>query len=327
MRAFAYQRMRDLDEALASAGPGTRFLAGGTNLVDLMKMHVEQPARLLDIGRLPLDAIEEIEGGGLRLGALVRNSDCAADARVRSRFPLLAQALAAGASPQLRNMATLGGNLLQRTRCAYFMDTGFRACNKRDPGTGCAAREGRHRNHAVIGASDHCIATHPSDMAVALAALEAGIEVRGPGGARTIAAQHLHRLPGAAPQRDTVLEPDELIVAIALGPGPFAQHSHYLKVRDRASFAFAVVSVAAALDIAEGTVRRARICLGGVAHKPWRAEEAEALLAGEPAHAAAFDRAANASIRAATPSPENAFKVELARRSVARALRIAAGLG
>jgi xanthine dehydrogenase YagS FAD-binding subunit len=327
MHAFSYLRVERVEDALdAARAPGARFLAGGTNLLDLMKGHVEQPLRVVDINRLPLSAILELPGGGLRLGALARNSDTADHALVRERYPLLAQALLAGASPQLRNMASAGGNLMQRTRCHYFYDAAFPACNKRDPGSGCAALQGHNRIHAIFGASDQCIAVHPSDMAVALVALDAVVEVRGPAGPRRIPVADFHRLPHRTPQRDTSLEPDELIVAIDLPPSPFSAHSHYLKVRDRASYAFALVSVAAALDVADGRVRDARIVLGGVAHKPWRAQAAEQQLIGRPPGEASIDAAAGEAIRDARPHRDNAFKVPLARQAVARALRSAAGL-
>jgi xanthine dehydrogenase YagS FAD-binding subunit len=288
-----------------------------------MKGGIEQPVKLVDITRLPLARIEETQDGGLRIGAMVRNSDCAADARVRERYPLLTQAIVAGASPQLRNMASTGGNLLQRTRCYYFYDTAFPACNKRAPGSGCSALEGYNRNHAILGASEKCIATHPSDMCVALAALDATVVARGPQGERRIAFAKFHRLPGDTPQRDTDLEPGELIVAVDL-PRASWTHSHYLKVRDRASYAFALVSVAAALDVADGTVRDARIALGGVAHKPWRAQEAERSLVGRRLDAGAIDAAAAACVHGARAYKHNAFKVALAQRSVARALANAA---
>jgi xanthine dehydrogenase YagS FAD-binding subunit len=323
MEPFTYQRAQDLEAAIAAIGPEAKFLAGGTNLLDLMKGGVERPVKLVDITRLPLAAIEDAQEGGLRIGAMVRNSDCAADPRVRERYPLLAQAIVAGASPQLRNMASTGGNLLQRTRCYYFYDTAFHACNKRAPGSGCAALEGYNRNHAILGASDRCIATHPSDMCVALAALDATVVARGPTGERRIPFAKFHRLPGDTPQRDTDLEPGELIVAVEL-PRPPWTHSHYLKVRDRASYAFALVSVAAALDMADGAVRDARIALGGVAHKPWRAQEAERALVGRRLDEAALDAAAAACVRGARPHKHNAFKVALAQRSVKRALANAA---
>ncbi len=319
MQPFAYERAQGIDEAVAASGAGTKFLAGGTNLLDLMKGGVERPVKLVDITRLPLDRIEELPGGGLRIGAMVRNSDCAADARVRTQYPLLTQAIVAGASPQLRNMASTGGNLLQRTRCPYFYDTAFAACNKRAPGSGCAALEGYNRNHAILGASDKCIATHPSDMCVALAALDATVVARGAQGERRIPFAKFHRLPGDTPNRDTNLRRDELIVAVELPRASFTG-SHYLKVRDRASYAFALVSVACALDVAGGTVRDARIALGGVAHKPWRAAEAERALVGKRLDAASIDAAAAACVHGARPHRHNAFKVTLAQRSVARAI-------
>ncbi|HET9579953.1 MAG TPA: xanthine dehydrogenase family protein subunit M [Usitatibacter sp.] len=326
MRAFEYAAAHTVDEALASIGPDAKFLAGGTNLVDLMKGEVERPARLVDINALPLAEITPLPSGGVRIGAMVRNSDCAADALIRDRYPLLTQALVAGASPQLRNMASTGGNLLQRTRCYYFYDTAFDRCNKRNPGSGCAAREGYNRIHAILGASEQCVATHPSDMAVALAALDAVVEVRSRTGSRRIPLADFHRLPGDTPQRDTNLEPGELIVAVELPPNAFAQRSHYLKVRDRASYAFALVSVAAALEMDGNTVRGARIALGGVAHKPWRAVRAEKLLAGGKLDAPTLAKVAQASVEGAMPLKDNAFKVDLAKRSVVRALQQAGGV-
>ncbi len=326
MQPFAYVRADRIEDAIGAAGADARFLAGGTNLVDLMKSEVEQPARVIDISRLPLDSIAPTGSGGVRIGALVANSDCAAHPLVRRGYPLLAKALLAGASPQLRNMATTGGNLLQRTRCYYFMDPAFGACNKRTPGSGCAARGGVQRIHAILGASEACVATHPSDMAVALAALEAVVETRGARGTRRIAIEDFHRLPGATPERDTSLEPGELVVAIELPAEGFAERFEFLKVRDRASFAFALVSVAAALELHDRVVGRARIVLGGVAHKPWRSREAEALLAGKPLDAQAANAAARAALADARPLPGNAFKVELAQRAVVRALLTAAGM-
>ena len=312
MRPFAYERADDATGAVALATDGARYLAGGTNLVDLMKLEVETPSLLIDIRGLAEDAIEDTPDGGLRIGALVTNSDLAADARVRERYPLLAQALLAGASGQLRNVATVGGNLLQRTRCAYFQDVS-KPCNKRRPGSGCPAREGDHRNLAILGHSEPCVATHPSDMAVALAATGATVHVTGPGGERTVAIPGLHRLPGDAPERDTVLEPGELITAIELPALPMAARSAYRKVRDRASYAFAVVSVAVAADVEEGVVRDSRIALGAVAHVPWRAERAEDALRGRPATEESFRTAAEAELAAAEPLRDNAFKVPLAR--------------
>jgi xanthine dehydrogenase YagS FAD-binding subunit len=322
MIPFRYERASDAPaaiELLAQAPSGT-FLGGGTNLVDLMKLGVAQPDLLVDITHLPYDRIEPLPEGGVRIGALARNSDLAADRTIRTRYPLLTQALLAGASGQLRNLATTGGNLLQRTRCVYFQDVS-KPCNKRVPGSGCPAREGYHRELAILGASPGCIATHPSDMAVAMAALDAVVHVLGSLGERTIQLTEFHRLPGDEPQRDTVLEPGELITAIDLPPLPFGMHSRYRKVRDRASYAFALVSVAAALDVAgDGTVRDVRLALGGVAHKPWRAWKAEAALRGASATEANFRRAAEAELAGAQPLPGNAFKVPLARNTIVRTL-------
>jgi xanthine dehydrogenase YagS FAD-binding subunit len=328
MNAFGYTRATSVDEALRLAQePGTFFIAGGTNLLDLVKDGVVIPRHLVDVRHLPLGDIVELPNGGLRIGATARNADVANHSLVRARYPLLAQALLAGGSPQLRNMATTGGDLLQRTRCYYFCDTGFEHCNKRTPGSGCAAREGLQRIHAVLGASDACIATHPSDMCVALAALRADVRVRGPSGERKISMADFHRLPGDMPQRDTTLEPGELITAVELPRSAFAAHAHYLSVRDREGYAFALVSVAAALDIAsDGVVRDAALALGGVAHKPWRVPDAERALVGHALTPASTRTAADALLQGARPYPHNAFKVELARRSVARALAVAAGL-
>ncbi len=327
MNPFEYQRVDQSQNAVSAIAPSkeNKFLAGGTNLIDLMKLGVEQPIRLIDINHLPLSQIAALPGGGLRLGALARNSDTADHPLVRKSYPLLSQAILAGASPQLRNMATNGGNLLQRTRCYYFMDTGFSRCNKRVPGSGCGAIEGFNRIHAILGASDQCIATHPSDMCVALTALEAQVRVLGPKGERTIAIKDFHRLPGTTPQMDTNLRPDELILSIDLPASSYASHSHYLKMRDRASYAFALVSVAAALDLDGDTIRSARIALGGVAHKPWRAEEAEASLAGQKMGNEAFASAADRAIQGAKTYKNNAFKVEMARLSIVRALSVAGG--
>ena len=320
MRAFRYERVSDEESALAAvAAEGAMFLGGGTNLVDLMRLEVERPAVLVDVTRLPFGEIEETEAGGLRIGAGVRNSDLAADQRVRSRYPALAQALLAGASGQLRNRATTGGNLLQRTRCPYFQDV-TEPCNKRQPGTGCSAREGEHRNHAILGWSEHCVATHPSDMAVPLAAFDAVAHVLGPDGAREIPVEGFHRLPGDEPQRDSVLEPGELVVAVELPPLPAAARSTYRKVRERASFEFALVSVAAALLVEDGRVACARIALGGVAHKPWRAHAAEAALRGVAAAEASFRSAAEVELAEARPLRDNAWKVGLARDVLVRTL-------
>jgi xanthine dehydrogenase YagS FAD-binding subunit len=324
MRPFGYERATDPDgarAALAAAGPGARYLAGGTNLVDLMKLGVETPSHLVDVAHLPLGTIAETADGGLEIGAAVSNAALGADPRVRERWPVLSLALLSGASGQLRNLATVGGNLLQRTRCAYFQDV-TKACNKRDPGSGCPAREGDHRNLAVLGHSEACVATHPSDMAVALTALGATVRVRGDGGDRAIAMPGLHRLPGEDPARDTVLAPGDLILGVTLPPaGALERRSTYVKVRDRASYAFAVVSLAAALDVAEdGTVREVRIAFGGLAHAPWRAERAEAALRGARLDEATLGAAADAELAEARPLRDNAFKVPLARNLLVRTL-------
>ncbi|MEA2254479.1 MAG: xanthine dehydrogenase YagS FAD-binding subunit [Solirubrobacteraceae bacterium] len=326
MKPFRYERAHDERGAVAAlaATPGAKLLSGGTNLVDLMRLGVETPDVLVDVRRLPYDRIEATDGGGLRIGAGVRNSDLAADPQVRTRYPALAQSLLAGASGQLRNLATTGGNLLQRTRCAYFQDV-TKPCNKRDPGSGCPAREGEHRNLAVIGHSEHCVATHPSDMAVALAAFDAVVRVVGPAGEREIALVDLHRLPGDAPQHDTMLDPDELVVAVELPALAVAANSRYRKVRERASFSFALVSVAAALDVVDGEVRDVRIAFGALAHKPWRAHAAEQALRGSRADAEAFGRAADAELAHADPLRDNAYKVPLARNALVRTLVELAG--
>ena len=326
MNPFQYQKAASADAAVQACSPESKFLAGGTNLVDLMKNGVERPEKLIDIRRLDLAAIELRPDGSLRIGALAHNSDTANHPQVRARYPLLTQAILSGASPQLRNMATNGGNLLQRTRCPYFMDTGFPKCNKRAPGTGCGALEGVNRMHAIFGASSQCIAVHPSDMSVALSALEAIVRVQGRSGERRIAFADFHRLPGSTPEMDTNLKPGELILSIDLPPSPYAANSHYLKVRDRASYDFALVSVAAALEMEGGVIRSARIALGGVAHKPWRAEAAEQSLAGRRAEASVFAAAARQAVAGAKPYRDNKFKVELAERAVARALENAGGV-
>src|SRR3954452_21320249 len=324
MNPFVYSRANDAAAALTaiSANPRTKFLGGGTNLIDLMKMGVETPAQLIDITRLPMAQIEELpEGKGVRIGALARNSDLAEHALIRERYPVLSQALLAGASPQLRNMATVGGNLMQRTRCYYFYDRAFPQCNKRNPGSGCGALKGYNRIHAILGQSDQCIATNPSDMNVALAALEAIVRVQGPNGEREISFADFHRLPGTTPNVDTNLKDDELITAVDLPAIPFAARSHYLKVRDRASYAFAIVSVAAAIEIdASKKISAVRIALGGVAHKPWRAQKAEQQLVGKTADENAFRAAAEAELAPAKGYPHNEFKIELAKRSMVRAL-------
>jgi xanthine dehydrogenase YagS FAD-binding subunit len=327
MHSLLYERAANVDDALRLAQqPGVKFIGGGTNLLDLIKGGVEQPARLVDINRLALAEIAELPDGGVRIGALARNSDTADHPLIRQRYPLLTQALLAGASPQLRNMATVGGNLMQRTRCYYFYDTGFEMCNKRAPGSGCAAKDGVNRIHAILGASEQCIAVNPSDMSVALAALDAVVRVRGPQGERRIAFTDFHRLPGDTPQQDTNLGTGELITAVDLPPSPFAEHAHYLKVRDRASYAFALVSVAAALDLRGSAVRNARVVLGGVAHKPWRSIDAENALIGKPLNAATLQDAATVALHGARPYRHNAFKVELARRALIRALQKAGGI-
>jgi xanthine dehydrogenase YagS FAD-binding subunit len=313
MRPFEYERAADAAAAVeAVAEPGAMYLAGGTNLVDLMKLGVETPGRLVDVSGLPHDRIEELPGGGLRVGAAVRNSDLAAHPAVRERYPLLARSLLSGASGQLRNVATIGGNLLQRTRCPYFQDVS-KPCNKRRPGSGCPAREGDHRNLAILGHSEACVATHPSDMAVALAAIGAEVVVTGPAGDRAIPMPGLHRLPGADPHRDTVLEPGDLITALEVAPLAFGARSTYRKVRERASFSFAVVSVAAAVDVMDGTIADSRIAFGALAHVPWRATRAEEALRGAPATSESFARAADAELAQAEPLRDNAFKVPLAR--------------
>ena len=327
MHPFAYSAVQDEHAAVRAVGeaPGARFLAGGTTLVDLMKLNVERPERVVDINALPLAQVEELRDGGLRIGAMVRNSDLAEHAAVRTRYPLLAQALLAGASPQLRNMATTGGNLLQRTRCYYFRDTAAR-CNKRQPGAGCDALQGYNRIHAVLGTSEHCIATHASDLCVALAALDATVRVLGPSGERTIPFGDFHLLPGDHPERETALKPGELITSVDVPPLPFARRSVYVKVRDRASYAFALASAAVALDMQGERIRTARVALGGVGTKPWRARAAEEALAGKRAGAAAFQAAANAALAGARPRQHNGFKIELAKRTLMRALARAAAL-
>jgi xanthine dehydrogenase YagS FAD-binding subunit len=321
MRPFQYESPDDASAAvsLLEQSPDAVFLGGGTNLVDLMRLGVATPDLLVDVARLPHDRIEETPDGGLRIGAAVSNSDLAANPLVRERFPLLASAVLHGASGQLRNLATTGGNLLQRTRCVYFQDVS-KPCNKREPGTGCPAREGEHHNLAILGWSEHCVATHPSDMAVALVALDAIVHVRGPAGERTLPIAELHRLPGDEPQRDTALGRGELITAVEVPPLAFATHGRYEKVRERASFSFAVVSLAVALDAEDGVVRDVRIALGGVAHKPWRALGAEQSLRGGPASRDAFTRAAQAELSAARPLRDNAYKVSLARNLIVETL-------
>jgi xanthine dehydrogenase YagS FAD-binding subunit len=327
VNSFDYLRPSTIPEAVAAAStPGSAYLAAGTNLLDLMKGGVARPSRLVDINRLPgLDRVEPLPGGGVRIGALVRNADLAHDADFARRFPSVAEALLSGASAQLRNAATVGGNLLQRTRCPYFYDVAS-ACNKRDPGAGCEARCGDTRLHAVLGWSQSCIATNPSDFCVPLVALDAVVEIADKTGRREVPLESFHRLPGDAPERDSVLEPGELIVAVRLPAeaAAFSAHARYLKVRERTSYAFAVVSAAAALRIEGGAIVEARIALGGVALKPWRARAAEQTLAGARADDAAFRRAAEVALEDAKPSGDNAFKIVLARGIVSRALTLAA---
>ena len=322
MNRFSYARARDVAGALQEIDPinGTQFIAGGTNLIDLMKENVTRPSRLVDISRLPANQIEHTDNGGLRLGALVTNADTAWHPEVERRYPLLSKAILAGASPQIRNMATNGGNLLQRTRCSYFYDLAT-PCNKREPGSGCSAINGYNRMHAILGASEHCIAVHPSDMCVALAALEAQVCVAGKHGERKIPFQDFHRLPGDKPHLDTNLRPGEIITAIELPPRGFPDHHAYLKVRDRTSYAFALVSVAVGLEIKGETITVARLTLGGVAHKPWRAPEAEKLLKGKTARREHFEAVASEILRDAQSFGDNDFKIELARRAIIRALR------
>ena len=327
MKTFDHVKPATVQDAVAAASqPGAAYLAAGTNLLDLMKGGVVRPSRLVDISHLPgLDCIEDLSDGGVRIGALVRNADLAHDRAFARRFPAVSEALLSGASAQLRNAATVGGNLLQRTRCAYFYDVAS-ACNKRDPGSGCDARGGENRLHAILGWSESCIATHPSDFCVPLVALDAVVEIEGKAGRREIPLEKFHRLPGDAPQYESMLEPGEMIVAVRLPAeaAHFAAHSRYLKVRERTSYAFAVVSAAAALRREDDTILEARLALGGVAPKPWRAREAEAILAGARTDAALFRRAAEAALADAKPSGDNGFKIELARRTIVRALALAA---
>ncbi len=329
MKRFEYIRPATIAEAVeAATAPGAAFLGAGTNLLDLMKGDVIRPDRLVDVTHLPdLANLTVLDDGSVRIGALMRNADLAYHPHISEHFPMLAEALLSAASPQLRNMATTGGNLLQRTRCRYFYDVAS-ACNKRDPGSGCDARGGENRGHAILGWSEHCIATHPSDFCVSLAALDAIVEIEGPDGAREVPLIGLHRLPDDRPDRDTVLQPGELITAVRLpaASARFAGYSRYLKVRERTSYAFALVSAAAALELDGDVISHARIALGGVAPKPWRAEEAEESLVGETANAAAFGRAADLALAEARPSGDNGFKISLARRVLTRALaRAAAG--
>jgi xanthine dehydrogenase YagS FAD-binding subunit len=324
MRPFTYERATDAGAAVAATlRPGAKFISGGTNLLDLMKLEIERPIHVVDISRLPFRAIEELPNGGLRIGAQAANSDTAADLRVRTRYPVLSVALLSGASGQLRNKASIGGNLVQRTRCPYFYDT-HSACNKRDPGAGCAAIGGINRIHAILGASDACIATNPSDMAVALTVLDARIELLGPGGAtRSVAIGDFHRLPGDTPKVETALGPGEMITHVTLPPPP-PGGQRYRKVRDRQSYEFALVSVAAIVAVERGTIASARVAFGGVAPKPWRAPDAEAALVGRPATMITYRAAADAAMRDAVGRGHNDFKIDLAKRTLCRTLAQAA---
>jgi len=331
MHTFEFIRPADSAAAIAAAaqsktaqqGADVRFMGGGTTLIDLMKLNVETPARILDINRLPLDKIEDTPDHGLKIGATVRNSDLAYHPRVQRDYSVLSQAILQGASAQIRNMATVGGNLLQRTRCVYFRDIAM-PCNKREPGTGCPAITGHNRTLAILGTSEHCIATNPSDMCIALAALEATVQIQGTKGTRTIAFGDFHLLPGSTPHRETVLEPGDLITHITLPPPTSGSKHLYLKLRDRASYEFALASAAVVLTISSGKISRARIALGGVGTKPWRSLEAEAALTGKPANDTTFRQAAEAALRSAKPQSENGFKIELAKRCLTHALRTAA---
>jgi len=331
MQIFEFVRPSDQATAIATAaqsktaqqGADVRFMGGGTTLIDLMKLNVETPDRVLDINRLPLDKIEVTPDGSLKIGAIVRNSDLAYHPKVQKDYAVLSQAILNGASAQIRNMATVGGNLLQRTRCVYFRDTAM-PCNKREPGSGCPAITGHNRTLAILGTSDHCIATNPSDMCVAMAALEATIHVQGPKGSRAIPFGDFHLLPGNTPHRETVLEPGDLITHVTLPPPIVGSKQIYLKLRDRASYEFALSSAAVVLTIAGGSITRARIALGGLGTKPWRSPEAEAVLTGKPANEATFRSTAEAALRNAKPLRENKFKIELAKRCLTYALRTAA---
>jgi xanthine dehydrogenase YagS FAD-binding subunit len=327
MQTFSYAKPSSVEKAVSGASAG-KFIAGGTTLVDLMKLSVEQPPVLVDINLLPLDKVEPLPDGGLRIGALVRNSDLAWNATVKEKYAVLSEAILSGASPQLRNMATTGGNLLQRTRCAYFREPsagapGGYGCNKRTPGTGCAALEGFHRTHAILGTSEHCIATHPSDMCVAMAALEAVIHVEGPKGKRAIPIAEFHKLPGDTPQIENALTPGELITYADLPKPVDGAKSVYLKLRDRASYEFALSSAAIVAKVEGGHIRYVRVAMGGVGTKPWRSHEAEAALLGKPANEASFRKAAEAALAGAKPRTDNAFKVELAKRCLVRTLKMA----
>ena len=325
MKNFSYVRATSVKDAVqrASTDKNAIFIAGGTNLVDRMKVFLDEPSQLVDISRLQMQRIEQTGDGGLRIGALVTNTAVADHPDVRRNYPMLSRAILSGASQQIRNVASVGGNMLQRTRCPYYYDTAF-ACNKRQPGSGCPAATGINRMHALLGASDQCVAVHPSDMCVPLAALNAVVEVEGPKGKRQIPFTDFHRLPGDSPQRDTNLEVGELITAVMLPPVPFAKSGVYLKLRDRASYAFALVSVAAAVDLAGDQIKDVRLAMGGVAHKPWRSMEAEKFLIGKPANAETFQQAADIALQGAKPLTHNGFKVELAKRAIKRSLAVSA---
>ena len=321
MQAFAYNKQNDPGQASAAgAEQGARFVAGGTTLIDLMKLNVEQPTTLVDINTIPLDKVEKLPDGGVRIGALVRNSDLAHNAVIQQIYTVLSQALLSGASPQLRNMATTGGNLLQRTRCYYFRDTAY-ACNKRSPGSGCSAIDGQNRIHAILGTSEHCVATHPSDMAVAMMALEAIVHIRGTKGERSVPLNEFYFVPGDTPSRENVLVPGDLITHVTLPALPGGTKSHYLKRRDRASYEFALASAAVVVQMQGGRIARASVALGGVGTKPWRSVEAERALQGKSASEQTFHSAAEAALKGAKPLHDNAFKVELARRTIIRALK------
>ena len=326
MQPFEYSRVHDESAAIKSlsANHRARLIAGGTNLLDLMKERVETPDRLLDINDLSMSAIERT-GDGVRIGALARMSDTASHTVILQQFPMLSEALLLSASPQLRNMASIGGNLMQRTRCPYFRDITLGVCNKRNPGSGCSAIDGENRMHAILGTSASCIATHPSDFAVALAALDGFVQVHGPRGARDIPAVDFHLLPGDTPQREHALAHDEMIVAVRVPSAPHAQRSHYLKVRDRASYEFALTSAAVGMGLDGSTIRSARVALGGVGTRPWRSREAEAVLTGKNVSDALFREAAEAALQGAKPQRQNAFKIELAKRTIVRALQAVSG--
>jgi xanthine dehydrogenase YagS FAD-binding subunit len=324
MQSFQYQDAKTVDDAVSANGgiAGAKFVAGGTTLIDLMKLNVETPQTLVDINRLPLTGVESTSDGGVKIGAMVRNSDLANHELIQKPYPVLSQALRSGASPQLRNMATTGGNLLQRTRCYYFRDTAYAACNKRNPGSGCAAIDGFNRIHAILGTSEHCIATHPSDMAVAMMALEATVHTQGSSGSRSIALDEFYLVPGNTPQKENVLAPGELITHVTLPALADGTRSYYLKLRDRASYEFALSSAAVVVRVSDGRIRSARVALGGVATKPWRSREAEKELEGHPVGEKTFQAAASAAVRGARPLHDNAFKVKLVQLCLVRALRV-----